>query len=107
MARIHFDGFFCSTNTRFVAQVTKNYNNPILLQITDDLFPYSRFPWCSDEFNKIYMDEQVRFASLLSSNIQKSLVVRLHSNQSILGVDQKFFWNVKAKDKLYELPQFI
>ena len=29
---------------------------------------------------------------------KKSLVVRLHSNQSILGVDQKFFWNVKAKN---------
>ena len=62
-----------ATNLKLIGRkvTKKNYNNPVLLQITDDLFPYSRFPWCSDEFNKIYMDEQVRFASLLSGNIQK------------------------------------
>jgi putative transferase (TIGR04331 family) len=87
-----------STNLKLIGKkiTGNNYNKPFLLQITDDLFPYSRFPWCSDSFNKIYMDEQVRFALSLDNDIQKNLVVRLHYNQSRLGVDQKKYWKEKA-----------
>ena len=87
-----------ATNLKLIGKkrFKKNLNNSLLLQITDDLFPYSRFPWCSDEFNKVYMDNQIKFAKTLSRKIQDSLTVRLHSNQSQLGIDQNHIWNKRA-----------
>jgi putative transferase (TIGR04331 family) len=73
-------------------EVNPNYKAKNILQVTNDLFPYSRNSWSSDEFNKIYMNEQFNFASSLRDDIRENLVVRLHSKHAYYGVNQELAW---------------
>ena len=75
-----------------------NYQAKNILQVTNDLDPYSRYSWGLDEYNKIYMNDQFNFASSLREDIRDNLIIRLHFNQSYCDVDQTIAWSKSNKN---------